>query len=205
MADQVAVAIDNARLFAEARDALRDIEVTQRRYVTQAWSAYQQASETVFYETGRPTGDTDADTAARQARQAVEQGTALVTGVGSRVPGRPALVAPITFRGQVLGVVGLEGHSSMEGWREEDIALVEAVAGRLGIAVDSLRLLEQTQSREARERLTRQISQRLQAAPELEDVLRIAAQELGRELDAVEVVLRLGGESQLGAGTGART
>jgi GAF domain-containing protein len=107
-----------------------------------------------------------------------------------------ALVAPITFRGQVLGVVGLHEAAGTLGWQEEDIALAGAVIERLGIAADGLRLLEQTQRREARERLAREIGARLQAAPELGDVVQTAARELGRELGA-EVVLCLGSESQL--------
>jgi GAF domain-containing protein len=196
MADQVAVAIDNARLFAEARTALRDIEVTQRRYVAQAWSAYQQAAEEVYYATGDSVDDAMEEATTALTRKAIERGTPVLTTVRQGEQEGRALVAPIAFRGQVLGVVGLHGGAGTLGWQEEDIALVEAVVERLGIAADGLRLLEQTQRREARERLAREISARLQAAPELGDLVQTAARELGRELGA-EVVLCLGSESQL--------
>jgi nitrate/nitrite-specific signal transduction histidine kinase len=42
MADQIAVAIDNARLLAEARNAVRDLEATQRQYIERAWADYTQ-------------------------------------------------------------------------------------------------------------------------------------------------------------------
>ena len=62
MADQVAVAIDNARLFAESQAALEEIENTHRRYLGQAWREYTRSQLVSGYaqtEAGTlPLGDT---------------------------------------------------------------------------------------------------------------------------------------------------
>jgi HAMP domain-containing protein/putative methionine-R-sulfoxide reductase with GAF domain len=54
MADHVAVAIDNARLFAETQAALKEMEATHRHYLGRAWAEYLQMTETTSYETERP-------------------------------------------------------------------------------------------------------------------------------------------------------
>ncbi|MEJ2560791.1 MAG: GAF domain-containing protein [Anaerolineae bacterium] len=50
MADQVAVAIDNAQLFAQTQAALLEMEATQRRYLGQAWSKYTHGGAVSGYE-----------------------------------------------------------------------------------------------------------------------------------------------------------
>jgi GAF domain-containing protein len=47
MADQVAVAIDNARLFSQTEVALEEVRAVQRRYLTQAWGEFLAARPTV--------------------------------------------------------------------------------------------------------------------------------------------------------------
>jgi GAF domain-containing protein/HAMP domain-containing protein len=50
MADQVAVAIDNALLFVETQAALEETEVTHRRYLGQAWTGYARTRAVSGYE-----------------------------------------------------------------------------------------------------------------------------------------------------------
>ena len=51
LADQIAVALDNARLFEESQASLRDVQAVQAQYTRQAWRAFstQQEARTIEY------------------------------------------------------------------------------------------------------------------------------------------------------------
>lgn len=207
MADQVAVAVDNARLFAESQAALAEITGVQRRYTTQSWRTYAQMAGTQAYAT---TGTADAaeelDSAVIQ--QVLSRGRATAARLPALAGGNPdekghsTLVVPVTVRGEIVGVVGIDDADIERNWAEDDIALAEAVVERLAIAAENLRLLDDTQASAAREQLTAQIGQRVREALDVEEIVRVATEALGQELGASEVVLRLGSvEHLLGRGT----
>jgi GAF domain-containing protein len=202
MADQVAVAIDNARLFAESQAALVEMQGIQQRYTAQSWRKYLRTRRAEAYTmAGGVAGAEGPDSTA--IRQALSQRGATVARLpasrddGPDEGGRSALVLPVTVRGEPIGVVGIEDIDIERHWSEDDIALAEAVVERLAIAAENLRLLDDTQSSAAREQLTAEIGQRVREALDIEEIVRVAAETLGKELGASEVVLRLGSAEQL--------
>jgi len=198
MADQVAVAIDNARLFTRAQAALADMEATHRRYLGQAWTEYLQSVETTRigirsgYETGSPDGVPLDDAILSEIYHAAQQpGARSGDEVDSdpRVPS--AVVAPIAVRGKAIGVLGVCDDDPERQWSDDEADLVQAVAERMALAADNLRLVDETQRRAARERLAGEVTARMRETLDLETVLRTALEEMYRALNLDEVVIRL--------------
>jgi GAF domain-containing protein/HAMP domain-containing protein len=193
VADQVAVAIDNARNFAEVEAALSRAETVQQRYVGQAWSEYVRRRSIAGYEYGPERGDAD------QAMQPLTD--ELLPEVEQALSGRRAsddddlLVVPVVQGNRVVATLGFQKGDRE--WGAQDVALVQTVAEQLGLAAETQRLLEATQSRAAREQLTLRIAEQVRGALDIEDILRVASQSLGRELNASEVVVRLGTKNTL--------
>ena len=104
-------------------------------------------------------------------------------------------VVPVVQGNQVVATLGFEKGDRE--WGTEDVALVHAIAEQLGLAAETQRLLEATQSRAAREQLTLRIAEQVRDAVDVEEILRVASRSLGRELSASEVVVRLGTEGRL--------
>jgi adenylate cyclase len=104
---------------------------------------------------------------------------------------RAALSVPIKLRGQVIGVLDLHEADEARLWTEHEIALAEAVAEQLALALESARLFEQTQARARREALTRRITDRIRDAMDVDAMLKTAIQELGQALGAPRVYIRL--------------
>ncbi len=73
------------------------------------------------------------------------------------------LVLPIKIRDQVQGVIKLCKPGSSDPWTKEEIDLVETLTERLGSAVESARLYEETRRRAERERLTSEIIAKMRA------------------------------------------
>ena len=103
---------------------------------------------------------------------------------------RSALVAPITLRGLVIGALGVHDENARQ-WTEEEIVLIEAVAERVALAAENLRLLDETQRRAARERAIAEVSARISESLDLERVLMSAASEMRQTLGLDDLVVRL--------------
>jgi GAF domain-containing protein len=197
MADQVAVSIDNARLFANAQSALQEMEATQRRYLAQRWTEYLKTAQLRAYVTGESGAVPLDERLWAEVRQALEhrgvtalQG-ALTGNADAEGPRHAALVAPVSFRGEVIGALGIHDDDASRQWTEDDVAIVEAVIERMGIVADNLRLLDDTQRREATERQVRQVADRMRRAPDMDALIRTTVQELSAVLGTSDAFLQL--------------
>ena len=194
MADQVAVAIDNALLFVETQAALEEAEVTQRRYLGQAWAEYARARAVSGYEqtdTGMvPLGD---EVLPEVAQAVTERRTAVLGNDGNEeTAAQSALVVPIMLRGQPIGALGFKEVGRQ--WSADDIALAEALSEQFALASDNLRLFDETRRRAVRERLAGEVTARMRETLDVETVLRTAVDEMYQALGLDEIVIRLATE-----------
>ncbi len=173
VADQLAVFIENARLLQEMEQTMRDLEAASGRYTQESWAVVSQRSE-------RPLGY-------RYSRAGVEP----VAGPcqDSEPAAGGTLAVPITLRDQVIGMLDL--RSEGETFSPETVSLVEEVAGRLALAMENARLLEDTRRRAQQEQLLRAATAHMHESSDMETVLKTAADEMYEALGLDEVVIRL--------------
>jgi GAF domain-containing protein len=192
MADQIAVAIDNAQSFTRAQANLREFEEAQRRYVRERWSRFLPARTAPAYERTQPGVAALGGSMPPEVERAMIEREIVVlpdTGDGTAPA---ALVAPITLRGEVIGALGLHDAKDGREWTVDEIALIEAIADQMSLAIENARLLEETQQRAERERLIADITTRVRAYMDLEGIMQTAVRELGVALDADRAFIRLG-------------
>ena len=163
MANQVAIALENAALFQETQQALQEIRAAQHQQLQDAWS------------------------------QAIDDGgLEYTTGeAGVFVEGdKPAtlLNVPMALRDQVIGEITLEGH---EEWSEEDRDWVEAVATQAALALENARLLEDSQQIALQERLVAEISGKIWSSTTIETILQTTIRELGTTLGTTNATIEL--------------
>jgi GAF domain-containing protein len=173
MADQLAIAIENARLFEQARRDLQDIERLNRQLTGDAWRDYVGGRRS------------DAPAGFRAAGGAVEP-----MGSGEQDDGEKSLSVPLKVRGQTIGLLDIAARDGSEP-DEETRQMLEAVAERVALALDSSRLSEQSQRQAAREQILGRLSAELQATTDLDVILRIAAREASRALDTPQSFVHL--------------
>jgi GAF domain-containing protein len=184
------VAIDNARLFAEAQAALEKMEATHQRYMRQAWSEYTPARAISGYQ------QTDAgmlplgDEALPEVQQAMTQKSPVIWS-GDGELASSALVVPIVLRGQPIGALGFTDKEGKRQWSADNIALAKAISEQLALAAENLRLVDESQRRAARERLTGEVTARMREMLDMETVLKTAANEMYQALGLDEIVIRL--------------
>lgn len=186
LADQVAMAISNARLVAQVQQAA---ETERRAYgalAAEAWTTMLRTSQTLGYysdgQTTAPAGDF----------WQPEMKIALQTGsIAHAVQDKQRLAVPVKVRGEVIGVIDFSKPTGGGTWTDEEIALVESMTEQLGIALESARLYQDTQRAAARERMIGQVTGRIRETLDLETMLRTAADQMRQAFRLEDLIVRL--------------
>jgi GAF domain-containing protein/HAMP domain-containing protein len=185
MADQIAVAIENARLYEEVNRRLADIEERNRGATMRAWQEFMRSErqDVLTRDAGIVT-----------EYQYPELGEAAMT-TGELVVGRVTprqtipIAVPVMLRQQVLGIV--EWEIPVGALSEDRLELARELASRLAISLDNARLFQESQRRAERERVVNEIVARLTAQNNINDILQTAVREVGQAL-RVPVSIRIG-------------
>ncbi|HNT74911.1 MAG TPA: GAF domain-containing protein [Anaerolineae bacterium] len=184
LADQIATAINNARLFRQIEESFEAERSAYGGVSGQAWANLLNAQTDLGFVSDRQAILPVGDTWTPQMRTALTQGQ-MTTDVENT-----ALAIPIKVRGRVIGV--MDGHKSGgRQWTQEEIALMQTLAEQSALALESARLYQDTQRRAAREQVTREITDALQRAVSMEALMRIATEELNRSLRGSHTYVRL--------------
>jgi GAF domain-containing protein len=185
LADQVAIAIQNARSHEATQRLLEEAQRTSVSYLREAWRLLQSRERRIGYlvsdNTIRPL---ERYVSTPQINKAVSRGEVVVEDGDTA-----ALAVPIHLRGEVVGVLDVHvpaGHD----WDPDEIDIAKAVADRLSLALESATLLRSTQRRAEIERLTADISGKISSSINLRNVLQTAVEELGQVLPGSEVVIQ---------------
>lgn len=203
LADHIAIAIDNARLFEETRRQIEEnqrlaqraqqtaeeVERLNRRLTGQAWNEYlsQQPDApalTVNFTEGAPVPESPWT---ETLQQAVRQNQT----VQDQAADRRVVAVPLRVRGQVIGAMEFE-LDEQHALLPEDLALLEEVSEQFGLAAETNRLFESSQRIAQREALVNEIATRLQTTSSVEMTLTTAARSLKEVLKAERVAIRLG-------------
>lgn len=187
MADQVAVALDNARLFTTSQEALETARRAYGELSRQAWLEQLSTRAVWGYRY------VDQSIAHAEGDWQPEMLRAAQTGqsVQTDGEGEPALAIPIKIRDQVVGTLGLRKAETGGTWTAEETALLEALTEQLGRALESARLYQDTRRRATREQVTREITDKMRQATDMESLLRITAEQLNSALGAAQTYVRL--------------
>jgi GAF domain-containing protein/HAMP domain-containing protein len=185
MADHIALALDNARLLKESRDALEELQVLYGQQTRQAWRKHLErgALSFTYSRTGLVSGD----------KSLLYEGKAsyVTHPVIKMEDDKYELQVPLTLRGQVLGSLILRREIDQQPWTQDDLRLAADLIAQVLPAMENARLLAEIQNRAQMEGLIGQVSSRLQSSLDLETVLKTAVQEIGLAVNATRVQIRL--------------
>lgn len=188
LANQVAVAINNALTIEEAQKSLSEAQSAIGEIAQEAWQVLRPAKLGLgfaYTESGvtpleNPINDAEVNDALRSGN------TILVT----KEDQNSSMVVPIRLRGQIVGFMKLNTHSQMK-LTEDEADIAKAVAERLSLAIETATLLQSTQQRAEIERVTAKISSSVSSSTRFEVILQTAAQELSRALGGSDVLVQI--------------
>ena len=192
LADQVAIAIENARLFSESHMALDEAQNAFEKYVRQEWGKFgNQMKHTGFVYDGKRV------TTLEESRQQEKRKNVLQTGRLSLEKKSSAIAVPIKLRGQTIGMLDVRSKSGQREWTQDELTLLEAAAERAALALENARLLETSQRRAVRERTIGEIISKIGAVSHLDSIMQTTVEELGRRISrATEVSFEFLGKDE---------
>jgi len=144
IADQLAIAIENARLFGRTEAQLRELRRLQGEYSVAAW-AELAAQRSLAYVYDRVDVKPAPELSPPVLDTVLERGETVA--LAEPEAGEAILAAPLKLRGQVIGALGVQGGDGDREWSPTEIALVEAVGEQVALALENARLFEETQQR----------------------------------------------------------
>jgi nitrate/nitrite-specific signal transduction histidine kinase len=199
LADQLATAVQNARLLAEMQANLVELQAAYGQSSQQAWKRFLHGRTRLGYEFASerlaPIEAAPGVEASAGAESRLQPVSSPVEASGSHTS--EAKVIPLKVRGAQIGV--LEIWPGEEEFSESQSYLVEAISDRLGQVLESARLYEQAQARAAGEETLNRLAATVARAVDSEGVLQAAAQALGRLPGVDQARVFIGGDDEPGA------
>lgn len=190
LADQVSIAIENARLYESTRKSLEQTEASYRQYVLNEWTRFAREEKLsgFQYVDGNST-PLEVPLDLGESAKTVNDGNIHQSEAGTN--GEPAqLAVPVKLRGETIGILHISTQKKPR-WADDDIDIAEAVADRIALAIENARLFQSSTNRAARERIVSDISSRISGNIHVKNILQMAAQELSQALNGSDVLIQL--------------
>jgi GAF domain-containing protein len=179
LADQVSLAIENARLFEETKNALAEAEAVSRQFTREVWGKLPN-QQNLFGYRYTLTGTSPLEKPIELADSGNGKGKQKEEG---------QVKVPIELRGETIGTLIVQSPST-EILRQDQMDLIKAVAERVALAIENARLFEETTRRAERERLVSDITGKIRSVHDPQTMIQTAMEELRNALGAsrVEVI-----------------
>lgn len=195
LADQIAIAIENAKLFEKTRQSINELQILYRQNIQESWKSFiQEESVAGYHQTLSGGQKLIQPVSTDEIQQALNRGETLMFNTDGKT-NESALIVPIKLRGQAIGVMRIKAPTKDRQWSANEINLAEVVSERLSLALDNARLLQESQRRAVKERTIGEITGRIGTSINLENILRTAVEELGRTIPGSEVIINLQDET----------
>jgi len=178
LANQVAIAIENARLVEETQAALEEAREISRQYIRQAWTQLAASQQ-------------------RQGYRYTEKHVYPLSGE-SETPKdeKDLLTIPVQLRDETIGVLEISQNDQTKNLGEEALTVARAIANRAALALENARLLEETTRRAGRERLVSDITTKIRSTNDPNAMIETALRELKQALGASKVELATENEEE---------
>ncbi|MCB0208564.1 MAG: GAF domain-containing protein [Anaerolineae bacterium] len=146
VANQIAIAVDNARLLTQIQTALQEVERLNRRLTRDGWDqALDHVSAVGYqYSQGLSTALTPTSDAwmAPMKEVVAKKASVKQSRPGNGHPSEVELAVPLVLRNEVIGMLGVKREETSD-WDEEEISAVEAVADQVSRALENARLAKE--------------------------------------------------------------
>lgn len=196
LSDQVAIAIENARLFEEQQRTLLETQSIYSGDLKAGWTRFTRAKRiagihrrnlktSFFPEPLELPGETEAIRSGSVFKKSDNAGVTFLT-------------IPIKLREQVVGVLNVRSEHGTE-WTDDEMDIITAIIERAALSIENARLLEESRRVAEREHVIGEISTKIGSSTEIDAILRTAVRELGAHISGAQVTVEIGGDGRSSA------
>lgn len=182
LADQVSIAITNARLYEETQKALIESEMVYRSQLRVGWEKFtnaiqitgirrQGAKSEFLNEHAAPLNEMNATNVAENNMEGAQ------------------ITMPVKLRGETVGVLKLRSSENRP-FTNDQIDIINAIIERTALSMENSRLLTESQRQVNKERVIGEISSKISGLVNIENILKTAVQELGSTLPNTDIAIQ---------------
>lgn len=186
VANQIVIAIQNARRFEDAQNKLKEAQGLYQQFLRQEWKSVIEEKENIGYryinKSTLPIKEMIVSPEIVKATQSGEIST-LHADCESK------LAIPIMLRGEVIGVLNVQVNEERQ-WEQDEIDVAQAVAERVALGIENARLLQSSQNQASKERVIGEISTKISAATNVDSILKTAVGELGNIIPDTDIFIQ---------------
>lgn len=164
IADSIAIALENARLFQETQQNLEEIRALNRAYLMESWEDALTFLGKLEYNYQNPSSSSDS----KQSN---------------------LIHIPLTLRDQTIGTLTMDlGDKSLT---PEEMEFIDGIVTQTAIALENARLIQETQRRALEEQRLSEMTAQFSRANTIDQILKVALQEIGHLPNVAEVSVQL--------------
>ncbi len=195
LADQLAVAIENARLVEQTRANLEELNHLYQEQTHKAWKGAVSSTPQAFEYDGLDIVQRKRDLPAETLKELQGGHPVRLTGTksagkkGKEAAEKSTLLVPLLLHGQLIGTLGLEKDNPTYEWSPDEMLMAENVATQATLALENARLIEETRRRAQKEQKISEITARIGASINMRNILQTAVEELGHAIPGSEVMV----------------
>ena len=190
LADQVSIAIQNARQYEETRRALAESMTVSRQFISTGWQQFTKSQKISGIRRAGARTEIIYMGKEKEEKENPILASAIV------INSEDGLVSlPIKLRGIEIGSVDVRTGDS-HSLDQDEMDMIHAIMERAAIAMENARLLQELQQQTAKEQKIGEVTARIGASIHMRNVLQTAVEELGRALPGSEVVIQLGNDGK---------
>ena len=169
LANQIAIAIENAHQIEITKGALKEAQEISRQYTQQAWSQLASTQHQLNY---------------RYIDEKIE-----IISKDKNINNTEMITFPVKVRDEIIGYLDIRKNKNLESLKGDHLDLVEAIANRTGLALDNARLLVKESRKAGRERKVTEITTKIRSEKTPQAMIDIALAELKEALGVTKIEL----------------
>lgn len=186
MSDQIAIAIQNARLLESLQDSMKELEATHRQFDHEAWKRFSQTAPTLGFEfDGIEIRPITKGTPPPVGTAGVE----LAENTPQISAGQEPIQIPLKVRDEVIGTLDIwpqEDELSMS-----DVYLLTSIGNRISQVLESARLLKEAERLANREQQINWITSQVISSVNMDTILKSTVKELGQTLGTTRTYIHI--------------
>jgi GAF domain-containing protein len=190
LADQVSVAIANARLYEDTQKDLIEAQMLYRRNLQIGWKKFTRSKHIA--------GIRRVGMNANLFTESMNlPGTAEVLNSGAYFKNDQnyQMTIPVKLRGEIVGILNVKTDEERK-WTGDEMDIITAIVERAALSIENTRLLEESRIAAEKERAIGEISAKISASTQIETILKTTVRELGKQIGDARISVEIGSDDE---------
>lgn len=190
LADQVSVAIANARLYEETQKALIEADMVYRQDLKVGWEKFSRSQKLAgIRRRGMKSSFLAEPLELPGAKEVTQTGNIYQERIDNTNSSQ--LTMAVKLRDEAVGILNIKAAMGRK-WSTDEMDIINAIVERAALAIENARLLDESRRIAVKERMISDISAKIGKGTEIETILKIAVRELGTQISGAQVTVEIG-------------